>query len=350
VVRATFSLGGVEVAPGSAATVKLGIARRYTADDVNLSVRVVHGKKPGPCLFVTAAIHGDEINGVEIVRRLVQSGRLRRLRGTLLAVPVVNVYGFLHQNRYLPDRRDLNRSFPGSERGSLAARLADVLLSQVVAPADAGIDLHTGSMHRSNLPQVRASLDHEPTVRLAQAFGAPVLLDSRLRDGSLRAAAAELGKPILLYEGGQALRFDELAIRAGLRGIFAVMEELGMVEPRKRSRPRVSFRANGSAWCRAPESGVLRSRVSLGATVEAEQVIATITDPLGADSTEVRAPRDGIVIGATQLPLVNEGDALYHIAHFSKLERVSSGLDGLVEALTDTDFAAPSEEAVDTEF
>jgi predicted deacylase len=345
-VTAAFSIGGVHVPAGAATTVHLSVARRYSADDVNLPVRVLHGKKPGPCVFVSAAIHGDEINGIEIVRRLVGSARLRGLRGTLLAVPVVNVYGFLQQTRYLPDRRDLNRSFPGSERGSLTARLAHVLCSEIVNRADVGIDLHTGSQNRSNLPQIRASLEDEETKRLARAFGAPVILDSPLREGSLREVCASRDMPLLVYEGGEALRFDELAIRAGLRGVLGVMGELEMLGPRKpHPRPKHTFIAQGSTWLRAPVSGVLRAEVKLGASVKEGQHLATISDLLGEESTPVVAPGDGIVIGALQLPLVNEGDAVYHVAHFKRLEAVSTKIDGLVEALTDDDFAPdPREE------
>jgi predicted deacylase len=347
-VRQAFKLAGHQVAPGTAETISLEIAKRYTAADVALPVRVVHGKYDGPVLFVTAAIHGDEINGVEIVRRLVQSSRLKRLRGTLLAVPVVNIYGFLQHSRYLPDRRDLNRSFPGSGRGSLAARLADALMHNVIERASAGIDLHTGALHRNNLPQIRAQLDDPTTLRMAEAFGAPVMLDSRLRDGSLRAVAAEQGIPILLYEGGQALRFDEVAIRAGLRGVLSVMEMLEMLPPGKRPRPRKTYRANGSTWVRAPESGVLRNRVALGAAVTGDQALGTIADPMGLDPVPVEAPREGIVIGISQLPLVNEGDALYHIAHFDRLEHVASHVDGLAQGLQESDFSGHPEPITET--
>ena len=306
---------------------------------MGLPVRVIHGKKPGPCLFVTAAIHGDEINGVEVVRRLAQSPRVRRLHGTLLAVPVVNVYGFLQQSRYLPDRRDLNRSFPGSVAGSLAGRLAYTLCTDIVGRADAGIDLHTGSLHRSNLPQIRAVLDDPETERLAKAFGAPVMIDSALREGSLREVCAARSVPLLVYEGGEALRFDEVAIRAGLRGVFSVMQELKMLAPaRPDKRKREPYTARGTTWVRAPASGVLRSRAELGSQVAAGDTLATISDLLGEDPTEVVAPREGIVVGATQLPLINEGDALYHIAHFRKLNEVSTHIGDLVDELSDTDF------------
>ncbi|MGB5541537.1 MAG: succinylglutamate desuccinylase/aspartoacylase family protein, partial [Gammaproteobacteria bacterium] len=187
-------------------TINLPIGRLYTYDNLTMPIEVVNGRRGGPRLFVSAAIHGDELNGVEIIRRLLRHSALQRLRGTLIAVPVVNVHGLLHRSRYLPDRRDLNRSFPGSSRGSLAGRIADLFMREIVANCTHGIDLHTGAVHRENLPHIRANLDDPATLELARAFGVPVLLNSDLRDGSLREAAMEAGIPMLLYEGGEALR------------------------------------------------------------------------------------------------------------------------------------------------
>ena len=208
------TVGGETVQPGTRRIVDLPVADLYTHTSLNMPVQIINGRRAGPTLFVTAAIHGDEINGVEIIRRLLRLKTLASIRGTLLAVPIVNVHGFLDQSRYLPDRRDLNRSFPGSEKGSVAARLAHMLVTEVINQSDCGIDLHTGSLHRSNLPQIRANLGDPRTRELAQLFGVPVLLNSGMRDGSLRQYAAEKGVPMLLYEAGEALRFDELAIRA----------------------------------------------------------------------------------------------------------------------------------------
>ncbi len=190
------------------------------------------GEGRGPFFFVSAAVHGDEINGVEIIRRLLQVKALNQIKGTLLAIPIVNPFGFIQRSRYLPDRRDLNRSFPGSPKGSLAGRLAHLFMTEIAERCDFGIDLHTGSNFRTNLPQVRASLDDERTIELARAFGAPVIVPSELREGSLRESIAELGKPVLVYEGGEALYFNEGAIRSGLRGIIRLMRHVGMLSPR----------------------------------------------------------------------------------------------------------------------
>jgi uncharacterized protein len=326
-------LAGTEVAPGQRTTVRVHVARRYTQADVAVPVEVVRGRRDGPRLFVSAAVHGDEISGTEIIRRLLRMPVLRRIRGTLLAVPIVNVFGFVAHSRTLPDRRDLNRSFPGSPGGSLAARLAHLFMTEVVANASHGIDLHTGTMHRSNLPQIRASLDDPETERLARAFGAPVILDASLRDGSLRQAVRERGLPILLYEGGEALRFDELAIRAGVRGVLSVMRALGMLpEGRDGQRRAIEpFVARGSSWVRSPQGGILRTSVRLGARVGEGGSLGAVWDPLGTESAEVRAPFDGVVIGKTELPLVNEGDAVFHVASFKRLDSVVEQVEAFLE-------------------
>jgi predicted deacylase len=280
-----------------------------------MPVQVIHGRRSGPVLFVSAAVHGDEICGVEIIRRLLKRKSLAAIRGTLLAVPVVNVHGFLDQSRYLPDRRDLNRSFPGSAKGSVAARLAHVFTSEIVAKANFGIDLHTGAVHRANLPQIRANLSDEQTLALARAFGTPILIDSDLRDGSLREHAASRGIPMLLYETGEALRFDEIGIRAGIRGIFNVMRSIGMLPARKKPlRPMEPMIAHHTSWVRAPQSGIVNSRVRLGQRVNEGEVLGTICDPFGETESAVNTPFRGVIIGRSNLPLAHEGDALFHIA------------------------------------
>lgn len=329
-------INGMEVGPGKKRTINLPIARRITVGEVSLPVRVLNGKHPGPRLFLSAAIHGDELNGVEIVRRLLRKPLLNKLRGSLIAVPVVNVYGFLNQTRYLPDRRDLNRCFPGSSKGSLASRMAHAFLSEVVVGSTHGIDLHTGSLHRTNFPQVRVSLDEPGTEELAHSFGAPVIIDSPVREGSLRDAVAKHGIPMLVYEAGEALRFDELAIRAGLNGVLSVMRKIGMLPAVKERRRKVEpFVAHGSSWVRAPESGILGTRLKLGDRVEKGQLLGTISDPLGEVEGHVISPTEGVLIGKSNLPLANEGDALFHIGVFKRLDPVAEEVDFFQE---DKDF------------
>ncbi|MGD2112804.1 MAG: succinylglutamate desuccinylase/aspartoacylase family protein [Gammaproteobacteria bacterium] len=315
-------------------TLNLPVGRLYTYDNLTMPVEVVNGRRSGPRLFISAAIHGDELNGVEIIRRLLRHSSLKRLRGTLIAVPVVNVHGLLTRSRYLPDRRDLNRSFPGSRRGSLAGRIADVFMREIVAKCTHGIDLHTGAVHRENLPQVRANLDDPATLELAEAFGVPVLLNSVLRDGSLREAAMESGIPMLLYEGGEALRFDEVAIRAGVRGVLRVMRVLGMLPARRSGHAITPVVARSSSWVRAPESGVLRLQTRLGARVRKGDTLGIIAAPLANKECPVTAPYSGILIGHIHLPLVHEGEALFHVARFESNAAVAEQVEALHERLT----------------
>jgi predicted deacylase len=306
-----IDIAGTHIGRGGRALLELPIAGLYSHAPMNLPVQVVCGERAGPRLFVSAAVHGDEINGVEIIRRLLRLPLLARLRGTLIAVPIVNVHGFLNRSRYLPDRRDLNRSFPGSERGSMAARLAHLFLNTIVANSDYGIDLHTAAVHRENLPQVRANLDDPETARIAHAFHVPVLLNANLRDGSLREAAAEHGVPMLLYEGGEALRFDEHCIRAGLKGVVSVMRELGMLSRSRAARSAQPLVARSSTWVR----------------VRRGDPIGVIADPFGAQELEVASTVNGIVIGRHNLPLVNEGEALFHIARFESTREAENAVE-----------------------
>ncbi|MGL6160757.1 succinylglutamate desuccinylase/aspartoacylase family protein [Microbulbifer sp.] len=328
-----FRIGGITVAPGETRRIDLPVVRLYTDTEMAIPVHVHRGGKPGPCMFVCAAIHGDELNGVEIISRLINSRALKSLRGTLIAVPVVNVYGVLEQSRYLPDRRDLNRSFPGSAKGSLAARMAHVFLDEIVSKCEYGIDLHTGALHRSNLPQIRANLDDGETRAMANAFGVPVLLNSTLRDGSLRHAAADLGVRILLYEAGEALRFDELCIRAGVKGILNVLRHLRML-PRGRARHTIEpYVARRSGWLRASDSGIVNHKKSLGDHVREGELLATIADPYGCELDRVLCDADGIIIGRQNIPLVQEGEAMYHIAYFHEPHEVAESLGMLQDSL-----------------
>jgi hypothetical protein len=249
------------------------------------------------------------------------------MRGTLLAVPIVNVHGFLDQSRYLPDRRDLNRSFPGSRKGSVASRMAYTFMHEIVDKSDFGIDLHTGALNRCNLPQVRGNLDDEATLQLAKAFGAPVIIDSNARDGSLRQCAADKGMPMLIYEAGEALRFDELSIRAGLRGTLNAMRHIGMLPLSKKTSTAAPVVADSTSWVRAPESGIVVPRVELGSRVTEGQVLAVIGDPVSDEEAQVTAPFDGIVIGHSKLPLAHEGDALFHIAAFKSVSRAENRVE-----------------------
>ena len=308
-------LDGTVVAPGSRAVIDVPVADLSTHAPMTMPVQVVHGRRAGPRLFVCAALHGDELNGVEIIRRLLSLSALKRLRGTLIAVPIVNVPGFIAHSRYLPDRRDLNRSFPGSAGGSLAARLARLFLDVVVDGSTHGIDLHTGAIHRSNFPQIRANLDDPDCERLAHAFGVPVIINAGFREGSLRAAAADKSIPVIVYEGGEAMRFDEASIRAGVNGVTRVLRALEMLpsaRPLRAARNTLVIRS--SKWVRAPRSGLLRTEIALGSPVRDGDALGVVADPFGENEIRLHSPMSGIIIGRTNLPQVYEGDALFHIA------------------------------------
>ncbi|MBZ0131350.1 MAG: succinylglutamate desuccinylase/aspartoacylase family protein [Thiohalobacteraceae bacterium] len=314
-----LEINGTRIAPGTNAYIDIPVTQLYTHAPITIPVHVLHSRHPGPRLFLSGAVHGDEINGVEIIRRVLKLGTLKRLRGTLIAVPIVNVHGFINQSRYLPDRRDLNRSFPGSDSGSLTARVANLFLREIVAKCTHGIDLHTAAIHRENLPQVRGNLDDPEIERMAHSFGAPVILNGALVEGTLRKLASDQGVHTLLYEAGEALRFDELCIRGGVRGIVAVMRELGMLPAAKRhAPPRKAIVARSTTWTRAPQSGILRATVRLGARVEASARLGVIADPFGEREADVISSAAGIIIGRTNIPLVHEGDALFHIARFGQ--------------------------------
>lgn len=312
--RESFAIGPARVRVGAARDLELPVTRLITGSDVSLPVRILHGKEDGPVVWINAATHGDEVVGVEVIRRVLATLSPKTMRGTLIAVPVVNVLGVMTGERYLPDRRDLNRSFPGSARGSLASRIAHLMMTEVVAKCEVGIDLHTGSDRRTNLPQVRADLDDPRTRELARAFGAPVLLHSRVRDGSLRQAALESGAAVLLYEGGEAWRFDEWAITAATEGVRRVLAALGMVDDPVGEPAGPSVECRQSGWVRARHTGFLHLDAQLGQQVEEGERLGSLSDSFGKTLRLVRADRAGVVIGRTEAPVVNGGDAVVHIA------------------------------------
>ena len=312
------------------------MARLVTGAPLAIPVTVVHGRRDGPTIWLSAAIHGDEVNGVEIIRRVLERLDARTMAGTLLAVPILNVPGFMTGDRYLPDRRDLNRSFPGSERGSLGARIANIFMTQVVNRCSIGIDLHTGSAHRTNLPQVRGDLDDPETYRLAAAFGAPLMLHAAIRDGSLRQAGTERGVTVLLYEGGEAWRFDEAAIGCGVEGVLRVLEAVGVIassglDP---AAARTSVEARSTRWVRARRSGLALIEVEPGESVAKGQNIGRIHDTTGHRLSRINAPFDGIVIGRSLDPIVHQGDALVHIAQTRTITPPSPTFDSTSRSTT----------------
>ncbi|UTA47687.1 succinylglutamate desuccinylase/aspartoacylase family protein [Simiduia sp. 21SJ11W-1] len=334
--RAAFDILGEQVAPGTRAMLQMDIGKLYTNTPLSIGVEVIHGKHDGPVLLVTAAIHGDELNGIEVCRRLAKLPALDRLHGTLVLVPIVNAFGFIQQIRYLPDRRDLNRCFPGSEKGSLGSRIAYLIRKELLEKCTHVVDLHTGAIHRSNLPQIRANLEDDANVAMAQAFGAPVVMHSNVLDGSFREAADKLGKPFILYEAGQALRFDEPSINGGVKGVLGVMDHLGMLKSRRRSKKSIEpIVASSSQWVRAAHDGMMVAKTELGERVKKDDLLALIVDPYGEMELEVRTPVNGIVIGRNNIPVVNEGEALFHVAKFDTVREAAKTVEQFHEHMED---------------
>lgn len=334
--QAAFQIGKHRVAAGTRRTVDLPVSVLSDHTPVSMSVHVAHGRRPGPTLFVSAAVHGDEIIGVEIVRRLLRAPNLDKMKGTLLAIPIVNAYGFMNHSRYLPDRRDLNRVFPGSPQGSLASRLAHIFMTEIVGRADVGIDLHSAAIHRSNLPQIRVTPSKPETIALAEVFGAPLVLTSKTRPGSLRQAAQDRGIDVLLYEAGEGLRFDEFAVRAGVTGILRIMHHLKMIPARGITKLKAApIQSSSSFWQRAPAGGLLRAFKTIGEEVEEGDVLGIISDPFGEMDTEILAEEDGLIIGRSNLPVANEGDGLFHIARLRRNDDAGATIDSLANQLNE---------------
>lgn len=322
-----FSIAGREVSPGARRTIQLQLTESLLDRPMALTVRVIHGRRPGPTLVITAAIHGDELLGVEIARRLAMR-KYPGLAGTLVIVPVVNLHGFIANQRYLPDRRDLNRCFPGREQGSLASRMAHLLMSEVIDGADLVLDLHTGSGQRANLPQLRADFDDPRLLELARAFAPPLAIHARLRDGSLRQAAADRGVGVLVFEAGEALRVEEPLARLGVGGALRLMRQLKMIRGPVQPREEL-FLARRTRWLRAPRSGLFTPTFMPGRELQRGEVLGRVESLLGEETLEIVAPSHGVVMGWTLLPTVREGDALLNLALLrdaeGELSEVTSG-------------------------
>ncbi len=308
--------------PGEHGTVLLPVGHLITHELVNLTVHVRRGRKPGPRLLVTAAVHGDEINGVEVVRRLL-ARKMRNLAGDLVLIPIVNLPAFLARSRYLPDRRDLNRLFPGSSTGSFGARLARLLSYGIARHCTHGIDLHTGAVNRPNLPQIRFSPDVSENAALAQAFGAPVMISSPIREGSFREVFSRKGKPQLMFEGGEAGNLEPASVRLATDGVLSVMRHLGMLRPLKKPRARPHpVLCRETYWERAPRGGLFMPSLELGKVVKKGMLLGEIGDPLGTETSPIHAGQEGVIIGRARNAVIDEGDGIFHIGLTDKLHRV----------------------------
>jgi len=306
-------INGKKILPGQKVQIDISISRLPTHTLIELPVFVFRGKKEGPTLLLTAGIHGDEINGIEILRRLIESNVLMPKIGTVIALPLVNVYGFIHTDRTLPDGKDLNRCFPGSRSGSLANRLAYMIMKEILPNIDFGVDFHTGGSRITNFPHIRCVLSHAHNIELASMFAPPYIMNSDMIEKSFRKEAFKAGKTILVYEGGESLRMDKRSIEEGVNGVIRLMNNLGMTTIDTSHQIAVVLAT--SNWLRAKVAGLFFSYISNGEEVEQNQVLGYITDPFGKSKTMVHSPQRGYVIGLNNMPVVNSGDALIHIGY-----------------------------------
>lgn len=307
----TITINGIRIEAGEQKEVSFRIARLPTHTTIDLPIYINRGMEDGPVLLITAGLHGDELNGIEIARRLLANNMALPERGTTIVMPVVNIYGFLQNTRALPDGKDLNRSFPGNKTGSLARRVAYTLLNEILPQVDYGLDFHTGGASRSNYPQVRAVLSDSINEELSKAFAPPIIVNSKFIDKSYRKAAHRKGKHVIVYEAGESMRFDEFAIQEGINGALRLMKHLNMIS--KAPDPHESVIIRSTRWVRSRYAGIFHSEVTLGVKVKKRQILGRITDPFGETEYLVRSTMDGHVIGLNYMPVMNAGDALMHI-------------------------------------
>lgn len=307
-----MTISGQEILPGETRRMEVNIAKLPSHSSIDISITVSRGEKEGPVLLLSGGLHGDEINGIEIVRRMIEQKLYIPEAGTTICIPIINVYGFIHFSRYVPDGKDVNRSFPGNKNGSLASRVAHFLMHEIIPKIDVGIDFHTGGADRTNYPQVRGMLKDAKIEELANAFHAPFTLHANYRPKSLRKAASKLGKKILVYEGGESSRFDELAIQSGIDGALRVMNHLGMIQNSPAADVE-NHQISRSSWIRARASGLFQSDVEYGQKVTKNQKVGYITDPFGDFKVSIKAPAAGYVIGLNNNPILHQGDAVMHI-------------------------------------
>lgn len=308
-----FVIDGVPIRAGERTELRLKVGETYTATPVNVPVTVVRGDSEGPVLCVLAALHGDELNGIAIVHRLLYEIDLEEAAGALVACPMVNVFGVLNRSRYLPDRRDLNRSFPGSPTGSTAARMAHYLTEQIVSRCDMIIDLHTAASGRTNLPHTRGDLTDPSVVEMAQAFGSRFIVNAVTREGSLRETASGRGIPTLIFEGGETFKFEPPVIEQGFSGVVKLMSHHGMIRERESVEDVESVVIGASRWARADRGGILDIRVGLGDWVDEGQELFGTINLFGRERSTIVADKAGYVIGLTTLPVINPGDAVVHV-------------------------------------
>lgn len=309
----TILINGKAIDRGEKVMTKLVISKLPSGTVIEIPVYVFRSVHDGPVVLLMAGMHGDEVNGIEIMRRMLSKKMLYPLKGTIIAVPILNIYGFLNFSRDVPDGKDVNRSFPGNRDGSLASRVAHRFMKEVIPYVDYGIDFHTGGSSRTNYPQIRCVLSNPKNEEMAKAFAAPFTMNAAYRPGSLRKEASKYGKSILVYEAGESLRFDEAGIKTAIEGTSRLLNYLGMATagPPPAVEPIVCMK---DIWLRAKNAGLFRTTLKCGEHVKKGQQVGTITDPYGEMEVRLNAPASGYVVGLNNMPIVNQGDALIHIA------------------------------------
>ncbi|MDX1278044.1 succinylglutamate desuccinylase/aspartoacylase family protein [Oceanihabitans sediminis] len=314
--KEVITILGEKIKLGESKEVTFEVAKLHTSNSVEVPVFVERSKKPGPTVLLTAGIHGDEVNGVEIVRQIIAKGINKPKSGTIICIPVINVFGFINITRDFPDGRDLNRVFPGSLKGSLASRVAHKLIKEVIHEVDFIMDFHTGGAGRFNAPQIRIIKGSKKLDQLAQKFGAPFVLYSKNLNKSFRSTCHKLGKPMLLFEGGKSFHIDNTVTNHGVNGVKRVLHSLGMLSAKfKVSKPKKDcVFIHESKWIRAKYSGMFKATAAINSIVQKDEIIGNITDPYGKFNHFVKADNTGYIINVNELPIVYQGDALFHIS------------------------------------
>ncbi|RYM33381.1 succinylglutamate desuccinylase/aspartoacylase family protein [Brumimicrobium glaciale] len=311
--REPFELLGHTIAAGKTVRLTLEVAKLHTNTPIQIPVIVSHANKTGPTLLLLAGLHGDEINGIESVRQIIKKGWHKPNYGTVICIPVFNIFGFLNLSREFPDGRDLNRVFPGTKNGSLASQFAYIFMKEIAPLTDVTIDFHTGASQRNNYAQTRCDFRDKESRELCEVFAAPFTIDSAVIAKSIRNSVTKLGKRYILFEGGKANRIDNFAVQTAIDGTLRVMQHLGMryfdVEPPKEERHIIKR----TKWIRASSSGVLNLRVNNGQYVEKGSILAIISDPYGKFERSVKSPTNGFIFNVNEMPLVNKGDAIFNI-------------------------------------
>ncbi|MGW9684688.1 succinylglutamate desuccinylase/aspartoacylase family protein [Flagellimonas sp. 2504JD1-5] len=313
----TITINGAAISPGQNSLVRIGISRLPTGTLIDIPVHVFNGKKAGPTVLVQAGLHGDEINGVETLRRMLQENSFSIKKGAVIVVPILNIFGFIHFSRDVPDGKDVNRSFPGTKTGSLASRIAHTYTSEILPQIDFGIDLHTGGSQRHNYPQIRYSAEDTKSKELAEIFNAPFYFASRQINGSFRKTTFKMGIPTIVFEAGESMRFDEESIQKGIEGIQNVLAGLGMIPKKGLAKQKPSLHLNYIRWIRAPRAGMFVPEVKNGEQVIKGQILGQVTDTYAKKNKKIKAPFDGHVFCINNQAVVNQGDALFHIGRLT---------------------------------